>query len=297
MKQFHMSLSPNHLVVLDALLATHSVSETARRLGLTQSAISHTLKGLRRHYGDEILVRIGGRMLPTPLAESLRQPLGAALRQLNDVAATHRNFDPRSIERTYVVAMRDLYVELLIPRLAAALASNAPKASLKIIPWDTNAIETQLGAGVADLGIGVDPPASAQIKSRKLFDERFVCVAAKGVFRKPLTAADYAAREHIVVTRTDAVSGPIDKLLAGMGLTRRVLLRAPYFSAALAIVAQSRLVMTAPERIARRAARQFALEIAPLPFEAPKFAVHLIWHERFGHDPLNIWLRAQLGPT
>jgi DNA-binding transcriptional LysR family regulator len=296
MKPFHMRPSPNHLVVLDALLATHSVSETARRLGLTQSAISHTLRGLREHYGDEILVRIGDRMLPTPLAESLRQPLGAALRQLNDVAATRQSFDPASIERTYVIAMRDLYVDLFAPRLACILAWSAPKASLRIIPWDTNAIEMQLGTGVADLGIGVDPPDSTRLKSRKLFDEHYLCVAAKGVIRKPLTAKGYAGLEHIVVTRTDAVPSPIDKLLAEKGLMRRVAVRVPYFSAAVAVVAQSTLVMTAPGRTASHAARQMKLDVMPLPFEAPKFTVRLVWHERFEHDPLNIWLRAQTRP-
>jgi len=296
MRLSHM-LSPNHLAVLDVLLATQSVSETARRLGRTQSAISHTLKGLRKHYGDEILVRIGDRMLPTPLAESLRQPLGAALRQLGDVATTRLSFDPASVARTYVVAMRDLYVDLLVPRLAGMIASHAPKADLRIMPWDTGTIELQLGAGVADIGIGVDPPSSTQIKSRKLFDERYVCVAAKGTIAKPPTVKDYAALAHVVVTRTDAVSSPIDALLAERGLTRRVVLRVPYFSAALSIVAQSRLVMTAPERIARRYARQLNLDIVPLPFKAPIFAVHLVWHERFGHDPFNIWLRAQLGRT
>jgi len=290
-----MAPLPNHLAVLDVLLATQSVSETARRLGLTQSAISHTLKGLRKHYGDEILVRIGDRMLPTPLAESLRQPLGAALRQLNDVATTRQSFDPANIERTYVIAMRDLHVDLFLPRLAGIFASNAPRASLKIVPWDTGSVEMQLATGAVDIGIGVDPPGSMQIKSRKLFDERYLCVAAKGVIRKPLTAKEYAGLEHIVVTRTDTVSSPIDKLLAEMGLARRVVMRVPYFSAALAVAAQSRLVMTAPERITRRLARQIDLKVMPLPFEVPKFAVHLVWHERFGHDPLNIWLRAQLG--
>jgi DNA-binding transcriptional LysR family regulator len=290
-----MSLSPNHLAVLDVLPATQSVSETARRLGVTQSAISHTLKGLRQHYGDEILVRIGDRMLPTPLAESLRQPLGAALRQLSDVATTRQRFDPSRIDRTYIIAMRDLYVETLLPPLIGRLSSSAPNASLRIIPWDTPAIEAQLGAGVADIGIGVDPPSSTRIKSRKLFDERYLCVAARGVIAKSLTAEGYAALEHVVVTRTDAVSSPIDGILAEIGLTRRVVLRAPYFSAALAIVAQSRLVMTAPERLARRAAEQFGLEVSPLPFAAPKFTVRLVWHERFGHDPLNVWFREQLG--
>src|SRR5271155_3211163 len=212
-----MALSPHHLVVLDVLLATHNVSETARRLGLTQSAISHSLKGIRQHYGDQILVRIGDRMLPTPLAESLRQPLGAALRQLDDIAATRERFDPKNIERTYVIAMRDLYAELFLPRLAGKLASDAPKASLKIIPWDTNAIEAQLGTGTADLGIGVAPPNSTQIKSRKIFDESYVCVAARGVIKKPLNAARYAGLDHLVVTRTDTETSPIDRLLAQQG--------------------------------------------------------------------------------
>jgi len=153
----------------------------------------------------------------------------------------------------------------------------------------------QLGAGIADLGIGVDPPGSTQIKSRKLFDERYLCVAAKGTVGAPLTAEAYAGLDHVVVTRTDAVSSPIDTRLADLGLTRRVVLRLPYFSTALAIVAHGGLVMTAPESIARRAARLAELEVMPLPFETPMFAVHLVWHERFGHDPLNIWFRTQLG--
>jgi DNA-binding transcriptional LysR family regulator len=214
---------------------------------------------------------------------------------MSDVAATRRNFDPQSIERTYVIAMRDLYVEMLIPRLADILALRAPKASLRVIPWDTNDIEMQLGTGVADLGIGVDPPNSTRIAGRKLLDERFVCVAAKGVLKRRLTMKDYANLRHIVVTRTDTVSSPIDLLLAEQGLTRRVGLQIPYFSAALAVVAQSAMVMTAPERLARRAIQQSELEIVPVPFAVPGFAVHIIWHERFGHDPLNRWLREQLG--
>ncbi len=281
-----MRLGPNHLVVLDVLLATHSVSETARRLGLTQSAISpatrfssgSVIACCRRPWGKACV-----SPWPPPCASSAmsRPPRQA--------------FDPRSIERTYIVAMRDLYIDLFIPQLADALAVNAPRASLKIIPWDTNAIEMQLGTGMADLGIGVDPPNSAQITGRKLFDERFVCIASKGVLKRSLTVQDYADLQHIVVTRTDSVSSPIDKLLAEQGLTRRVIVRTPYFASALALVAQSRMVMTAPERLARRAAQQSDLEIVRLPLDVPKFAVHLIWHERFGHDLLNLWLREQLG--
>ncbi len=293
-----MALPPNSLIVLDVLLSTQSVSEAARQLGLTQSAVSHTLRGS----GNITEMRSSSGSADRMTADPLGGKLAATPGRGASPAPRCRGRAPELRSGEYRADLCGRHAAIFtsissFPALPARLPPmrprEAPKASLKIVPWDTNAIETQLGTGIADVGIGVDPPGSAQIRHRKLFDERLVCVAAKGVFERPLTVGDYAGLDHVVVMRTDAVSSPIDKLLAERDLVRRVVLRVPYFSAALGIVAQSRLVVTAPERLALRAAPQLGLEISPLPFEAPKFAVHLVWHERFGHDPLNIWLRGQ----
>ena len=77
-------LDLNLLVVFDMLMHERSVSRAADRLGLTQPAISHALARLRAQIGDPLLVRMGGRMEPTPFAinldESMRPHLAGLAR-------------------------------------------------------------------------------------------------------------------------------------------------------------------------------------------------------------------------
>ena len=53
------SVDLNLLVPLLALLETRSVTDAATAVGLSQPALSHTLRRLRRLLGDELLVRAG----------------------------------------------------------------------------------------------------------------------------------------------------------------------------------------------------------------------------------------------
>jgi hypothetical protein len=62
-------------VVLDALLREGSATRAAKRLGRTQSAISHALPRLRDVFGDPLFVRVGPALRPTPRADALRAPL------------------------------------------------------------------------------------------------------------------------------------------------------------------------------------------------------------------------------
>ena len=67
------SLDLNLLVSLDALLQERSVTKAAARMGLSQPALSASLARLRRHFGDELLTRVGNEYRLTPLAVQLRE--------------------------------------------------------------------------------------------------------------------------------------------------------------------------------------------------------------------------------
>ena len=58
----------NLLVALDALTRERSVTKAAERAGVTQSAMSHTLRRLRELFDDPLLVRGRGGMVLTPRA-------------------------------------------------------------------------------------------------------------------------------------------------------------------------------------------------------------------------------------
>ena len=52
MNEIH-NINLEYLRVLSSILSTQSTTVTARKLGVTQSAVSHSLKKLREYFADE----------------------------------------------------------------------------------------------------------------------------------------------------------------------------------------------------------------------------------------------------
>ncbi|MDX9875356.1 MAG: LysR family transcriptional regulator, partial [Spongiibacteraceae bacterium] len=68
-------LNLNLLVALDVLLEEQSITRAAERLHMTQSAASGVLARLRDYFQDELLVQVGRKMVPTPYARELAEPV------------------------------------------------------------------------------------------------------------------------------------------------------------------------------------------------------------------------------
>src|SRR4029077_14171529 len=83
-------LDLNLLVALDALFAEKSVSRAGERLHLSQSATSGALARLRDVFHDQLLVPVGRRMVLTPVAEALVEPVRNFLLQADAIL----NHDP-----------------------------------------------------------------------------------------------------------------------------------------------------------------------------------------------------------
>lgn len=60
------------LVAFDALLREGSVSRAAAGMGLPISSMSRILQQLREKYGDQLFLRTGQGLRPTPFAENMR---------------------------------------------------------------------------------------------------------------------------------------------------------------------------------------------------------------------------------
>ena len=73
----------NLLPVLHALLEEECVTQASKRVHLSQSATSAALNRLRKTFGDQILVRDGQRMKPTPKAQQLRESVRLVLDDLS----------------------------------------------------------------------------------------------------------------------------------------------------------------------------------------------------------------------
>lgn len=294
----------NLLVALDALARERSVTKAAERAGVTQSAMSHTLRRLRELFDDPLLVRGRGGMLLTPRAEALTVPLRSGLVSLARALAEPESFDPSRAQRTFRIVSPDLFDALVLPSLLQRVAQQAPSVDLAVVPTPrrlADSLETGdvdlaihpvlLDPHPFDLGVQVDP----ELQSRTLFRDSFLCFARSKhpsfAAKRRLTIKTYAELDHILVSPGGEGPGVVDRVLHQEGLDRRIALRVPHFATALEVLARSDLVLTAPASLGKCSGAA-VLASRPAPMAIPEHAITMLWHPRFTEDPAQRWLRA-----
>lgn len=287
------SLDLNLLRVLDTLLEERSATRAARRLGMTQSAVSHALGRLRDVVGDPLLVRSGHGLAPTPRGEALQQPVRAALLSLR-AALQPEAFDPGRARRAFALGTADYAVHVLGAGVQALLERRAPGVDLYVRPVP-NDLGPALARGEVDLVLGAwapGEPVPEGVVRRRLIEERFVCVLRRGnPAADPWTPETFAAMRHVQIAPRGTPGGPVDERLARLGLTRRVVMTVPSFLVAPAIVASSDAVLTLPARVGLPYAAALDLEVRQVPFELPGFTISMAWHARQHQDPGQRWFR------
>ncbi len=286
----------NLLVALEALLAEGSVVGAARRLHLSESAMSRTLARLRAATGDEILVRAGRDMVPTPRAEALRQEVGALTQAVRGVLQPADGaFDPARLDRIFTIRANEGFVQGFAARLITGAAAQAPKLRLHFTPKPDKDV-TPLREGLIDLDIGVlGGDAGPEVRIQTLYRDRFLGVAREGhpLFDGEITAERYASFGHVVGSRRGHRDGPVDAALAARGLTRRIAAVVQSFPAALAVVSRTELLSHAPESYLVSVAEfRGGLRSFPLPVETPEITISQMWHPRVDTDPAHRWLRG-----
>lgn len=289
----------NLLVALDALLAEGSVTGAARRLGLSPSAMSRTLKRLRSATGDPLLVRAGRGLVPTPHAAALRDRVHGLARDVQAVLQPPSDrLDLAALEQTFTLRANEAFVEFFsVPIMHAVLAA-APRVRLRFVPKPDKRADP-LREGRVDLEIGVIGTTAPEMRTHYLFSDTFV-----GVVRKehPLlsgpgvTPERYAACQHVVASRRGDVDGPVDDALEALGLTREIRVVVPGFPDALRIARHSDLVALVPrtclgDTSTGQHAATSGLHAFDLPVRTPEFRISALWHPRVDADPAQRWFR------
>jgi len=126
------NLDLNLLVSLDVLLQERSVTRAAARLGLSQPTLSTTLARLRRHFGDELLTRVGNRYELTPLAADLLPRTADAVSVVQKIFARQPEFEPAESDREFAVLASDYVITVFGQALAVALRERTPGIGLRL---------------------------------------------------------------------------------------------------------------------------------------------------------------------
>lgn len=289
------NLDLNLLTALEALLAERNVTRAARRLNLSQSALSAQLARLRVLLGDPLLLPAQRGMIPTQRALDLQEPLHRALEQVRAVVAVGTAFDPATSALTVSIAATDYIQYAVLMPLVVALTREAPGMRLAFRVLDAAALPSQMERGEVDMALMTPDTVPDHLRLRPLFEERYVAVVRHGHpgVGAVLDLENFCALGHILVSPDGGgFSGATDAALAAHGRARRVAVSAASFLIVPEMVERSDLIAMVPERLVRDRGDRLRVLEPPLP--VPGFAIALAWHDRSNAHPAQRWLRSRL---
>jgi DNA-binding transcriptional LysR family regulator len=283
----------NLLLVLHAVLEEESATRAARKLHVTQSAVSNALARLRELLHDPLFVRHSRGLAATPHARALRPQLAELVRQASAVFEPPARFDPRKSTREFRIACVDYCNVIVLPRLFELLSARAPGCSLRMITLE-RLIE---GGGLArdvDLHLGMPPNIPNGCLAAPLFQDEFVCLMRRDGKRRPqrLSLHEYTSASHVRVSVLDNAHDLIDQLLVEHGVTRSIALTVPHFSVVPFVVARTGCIASLSRRLAEAYDNDSRLLLRTPPIEMHPRALQMIWHTRTEADEGARFLRA-----
>jgi DNA-binding transcriptional LysR family regulator len=287
------SLDLNLLVSLDALLEQRSVTRAAQQLGLSQPALSASLARLRRHFGDELLSRMGNSYRLTPLAVQLKPRVRVALDGVERVFTAQPEFDPGQSTREFSLLISDYGCAVFGDALTRLLAEEAPSARLRLVHNTPDAVDqaqqTLLNADLLVLprGFLTDLPYA------DLYRDRWVLVvsADNAEVGESLTVEQLESMPWVATYHGPTASTPAARQMRMLGIEPRVQVVTESFLTVPSLVAGSGRIALLQERLVRLLPLDVGVRALPPPFEVGPLLEAMWWHPVYDRDPEHGFFR------
>lgn len=293
-------LDLNLLVALDALLTERSITRAAERIHLSQPATSGALARLREYFGDELLVRVGAQMKPTPLGESLANPVHNILMQIQATVERGIEFEAKESDRRFGFLMSDYSSTTLMPQLIRKLAKKAPRVQIEVFMATDNPAE-QLEKGRVDFLLMPEFVKSESHPAMVIYKDDFVCLACaeNPLTEKTLTLEKFMELGHVTVRfgNTRDKSQDQNIFARDYGIEPRIDIIASTFNAVPQYLPGTDRIATVYKRLAEKWCEFLPLKILPVPVEMPPIPWVLQWHQYRDLDPGIQWMRKMIQET
>lgn len=277
--------------IFEAVMAERNVTRAAKRLHMTQPAVSNALNRLRDIMHDDLFIKHPGGVLPTSKAEAIWPEVRNSLRQLSD-AVLPGEFDPACTHASFRISGSDYVVDYLFNDAIHALDEKAPGVSLNFVPHTLETAVPLLESGQIDIAAGVVVNRTPRIVSAMLEDTRYECVMRRDhpLAGKRLTRAAFLDARHLAVSQSGQKS-VVDRDLEEQGVRRTIALTINQFALVPGILRETNLIAVVPRGIVKEHGA-FHVAASPIPLKAQR--ISLLWHERNEGELAHRWLRELL---
>lgn len=269
---------------------TRSVTTAAVHLNITQPSVSHNLSRLRYLFKDQLFIRTKEGMIPTTYATQLYESLNHHLVEIEGVVSEVKNFDAKTSERCFRIALTDIGGLYFLPIILSHLEIHAPHITLEITTVDMNKLSDWLITGKVDAAICNKNLEDKSLNTLTLFEEKYTCLVSRGIVLEgnKFTLDNFLKGNHAVVPASTG-HNLVENYLSKQGLRRKIKLQVPQFSILGELIAKHNLIVTVPSRIGEYFKHNSDIQIFDVPFELPCFDVTLHWYKKSADTSAQKW--------
>ncbi|TDF64944.1 LysR family transcriptional regulator [Cupriavidus sp. L7L] len=289
-----MKLDLNLLRVLVAIHDSGSVTGAAKRLKMSQPAVSAALARLRDSLADPLFIRQAEGMAPTPRADALASKAKEVLDAIDHGILRAPEFDPSTSDEEFVFCLSAIGEIVFLPKLVRYIHERAPGARVRSVSLAPAQLEEGLRCGEVDLALGYFPDLQkAEFFQRRLFSHDLVCMVRAGhkIKGPRMTLNQFTSTEQAFVKDGNRTQEMFEAVLAEKGIKRNIVLQTSHYLSIPIVIAESDLVVVLPRTVANVFADSTQVRIVQPPMEIPRYDLKVYWHRRFSHDPKAKWLR------
>lgn len=209
------------LQVILHVCETKSVTETARRLYVSQPAISKTIKQVEELTGLVLFENIQGRLIPSVQAQSLLPVIKQLLKSHEDVKKHILN-----LQTGKAGVIRIAVSPSLMPTIVASTISKfqarRPEVEVKLVMTSTRDIFNRVGNHEVDFGICQTYTGDSAVKVLPLTTGIVLCALPRNhplIGKKKITPSDLEGEKIITFPDTEPTAGMILDAFTANGVT------------------------------------------------------------------------------
>ena len=290
------SIDLNLLTIFDAIMTERKMSTAADKIGMSQPAMSAAVSRLRLTLKDELFIRTGSGIKPTPKALELQRPIRQILDMISATVTRSMAFDHRTSDRVFTLASVDYGGIVVVPQLLRLLQAEEASVRLNVWPQYEEDLKDLMHFGSVDFALDNIPILEDDFHIEILRREPGYCLVRRDHpdIQGDLTLRQFLETEQVALYPKDKRISLLDQHLLANGLRRRHGMRVASFFNMPYIVKESNMICTLPESVARHFSALFDLQLLPAPLDDWRAPVYLMWHNSLHSEPAHQWLRQHI---
>lgn len=296
MKHSDYSLIPTFVAIVEE----KSYTKAAKRLNISQSAVSQGVKRLQNVFDDTLFIRGSRGVEPTKFSMDIYPTLANAVENIAYMLPEYQKFDPIQYDKEFTISSLSVFGFTILPEFSALMSKEAPLVSVKIEPLYNQDISSMLRSQQFDLVIDIHNNQYPQLRSKILMEDTLsiMCrIDHPRLTGDSICIHEFLAEKHV----THSQFGEKGGYLVGRGLKednmlakRQIAWQASSIMEMLPVIERGDYIALLPQRLVDQYRDTYKLKQLKTTFLRESIQVAAYWHSSRTNDPNHKWLRKQL---